>query len=106
MRVLTPNQLISVAAFLITLLIFFSMDAKFRFRGRNRRAGTIFRSTSFVGGVSRSVPIVTTWFTIFLPPGLRPPSMLIYLVPATIAIIAALMLSVEVIFLRKDAGDL
>lgn len=105
MEELHGDQLVELASLIVTLMIFFSIDAKYRFkRGRSPARG-LFRVTSMVGGVSTAIALTVVWVEMFLPDENKAIHMLVYFVPASIAVIAALILAIEVIFLRKDEQE-
>ncbi|MGO3734905.1 MAG: hypothetical protein ACTJFR_07150 [Canibacter sp.] len=105
MRELTPDQLLDAAALIVTLLIFFSIDAKFRFRKDARRVREEFRIVTIIGGLSSAVALVVVWINLFIPDDMDRIHMLTYFVPSSIAILSALVLSLEVLFFRKDSDD-
>ena len=105
MRGLSPDQLLAAAGLIVTLLIFFSIDAKFRFRPSARRAREIFHTTSIVGGISCAIAFVVIWINVFIPDDMEPINLLTYFIPSSVAIACALLLSIEVIFLRRDSED-
>lgn len=103
---LTRDQLSEFAGLLVTLLIFFSIDAKFRFKRRDSSEKALFRLSSIVGGISAVTALAVVWVELFLPEDNKTIHVLVYFVPASVAIVAAFVLSVEVIFMRKvSEGD-
>lgn len=100
---LTRDQLSEFSGLLVTLLIFFSIDAKFRFRRQDHSEKALFRVSSIVGGIAAVTALAVVWVELFLPEDNKMIHVLVYFVPASIAIIAAFVLSVEVIFLRKSS---
>ncbi|GAA1569602.1 hypothetical protein [Leucobacter aridicollis] len=102
---LSRDQLSEFAGLLVTLLIFFSIDAKFRFRRRDASQKTLFRVSSIVGGLAAVTALAVVWVELFLPEDNKMIHVLVYFVPASLAIIAAFVLSVEVIFMRKSGRE-
>lgn len=101
---MTTSELVQVAALLVTLMIFFSIDAKFRFRRDEVIAKGLFRVMSLIGGLFTVIALVIVWIEMFMPDenGLFP--VLAYFIPASIAIFSALVLGIEVTFLRGLFG--
>ena len=102
---LSRDQLSEFAGLLVTLLIFFSIDAKFRFRRSDASQKTLFRVSSIVGGLAAVTALAVVWVELFLPEDNKMIHVLVYFVPASLAIIAAFVLSVEVIFMRKSGRE-
>lgn len=103
MRDLLPAELVGLCALLVTLMLFFSIDAKFRFRRSTELTQDIFRVTSIVGGLTTALALLITWVELFLPEDNTAIHVLSYFVPSTIAILAAVVLAFEVLILR-DRG--
>lgn len=101
MEQLESEHLAEIASLLVTLMIFFSIDAKFRFRRKKTVAKEVFRTASISGGVLTVVSLAIVWVEMFLPEKTMPA--LLYFVPASLAILAALVLAVEVVLLRKGS---
>lgn len=101
MQELKSDQLIELAGLLVTLMIFFSIDAKHRFSRKNAVAKGLFRFTSIGGGLMTAISLVVVWVETFLPDGGNTIPVLFYFVPTSLAILAALVLAIEVVFLRK-----
>ncbi|MFF8818689.1 hypothetical protein ACF07D_11910 [Leucobacter sp. NPDC015123] len=102
---LSRDQLSEFAGLLVTLLIFFSIDAKFRFRRRDSSQKALFRISSIVGGLAAVTALAVVWVELFLPEDNEMIHVLVYFVPASLAIVAAFVLSVEVIFMRKSGRE-
>lgn len=71
MRVIPTNELIELIALFVTLMIFFSIDAKHRFsrdskHPRNRR---FFAITSIIGVLTTVIAAVISWVEFFLESG-------------------------------------
>lgn len=102
---LTRDQLSEFSGLLVTLLIFFSIDAKFRFKRRDKSERALFQLSSIVGGIAAVTALAVVWVELFLPEDNEMIHVLVYFVPASVAILAAFVLSVEVIFLRKETSN-
>lgn len=105
MQELNTTELTQVAALLVTLMVFFSIDAKFRFRRDEVIAKGVFRVTSLAGGFFTVIALLVVWIEMFLPDENGVIPVLAYFIPASIALLAALVLAVEVTFLRGIFGD-
>lgn len=101
MRDLEPDQLIGLAGLLVTLMLFFSLDAKFRFSRRKRLSLQVFHVTSIVGGLLTVVALIVVWIELFLPEDDSTIHVLMYFIPASGALLAALVLAFEVLVLRN-----
>lgn len=103
MRVLPTAELSDLIALFVTLLIFFSLDSKFRFSKNSnaRHAKLFFEIVTIVGGIFTVLSALITWIAFFLPEKYFVQWYLI-LIPGTIAFLAALTLCVEVLFLRSN----
>ncbi|MBO1901754.1 hypothetical protein J4H92_07295 [Leucobacter weissii] len=102
---LGTGQLVEFAGLLVTLMIFFSIDAKYRFSRTGGTARILFHGASIVGGIATAVGLVVVWIEMFLPEEDRTIHLLMYFVPASVSVLAALVLAVEVIFLRRDQSE-
>lgn len=102
-RDLLPDELVGLCALLVSLMIFFSIDAKFRFRRSSELTQDVFRITSIVGGLSTAFALLIAWVELFLPEDNDTIDVLFYFVPSTIAILAVVVLAFEVLLLR-DRG--
>lgn len=102
---LQRDQLVELAGLLVTLLIFFSIDAKYRFNRKASSTKTLFRLSSISGGIATVVALAVVWVEQFLPEDNTSIHVLAYFVPASLAILAAVVLSIEVLFLRKSPSS-
>ncbi|MDG8251877.1 hypothetical protein OK842_11560, partial [Streptococcus pneumoniae] len=82
---LSRDQLSEFAGLLVTLLIFFSIDAKFRFRRSDASQKTLFRVSSIVGGLAAVTALAVVWVELFLPEDNKMIHVLVYFVPASLA---------------------
>lgn len=103
MQELKAEELVELASIMVTLMIFYSIDAKFRFQRKEKTAQGLFRVVSIVGGIVTAIAALIIWVEMFLPEENKTIPVLAYFIPATIAITAALILAFEVLVLRfKD----
>lgn len=58
---LSRDLLSEFAGLLVTLLVFFSIDAKFRFRRRDKPEKALFRASSTIGGIAAVTALAIVW---------------------------------------------
>lgn len=106
MQELDGDQLAEVASILVTLMIFYSIDAKYRFSRNDTVAKGLFRVLSMAGGIAVGLATLLVWAQMFLPQEHQLPP-LAYFIPATFALLSAFALAFEVIVLRirGEAND-
>lgn len=100
MQELEPEQLVELAGILVTLMIFYSIDAKYRFQRKRKAAKGLFRAISIAGGITVAVAALVVWVEIFLPKENTLIPVLAYFIPSIISLILALILAFEVLLMR------
>src|SRR5690606_20316055 len=109
MRVIPPDELVELIALFVTLMIFFSIDAKHRFsKNRDQKeysSKTFFAGLSITGAIATVVAAVITWIDFFLPEENTAISLIYILVPGSIAFLAALGLGVDVLIMRMSPDE-
>ncbi|MEB4614012.1 hypothetical protein [Leucobacter sp. M11] len=101
MRDMEPDQLVELASLLVTLMIFFSIDAKHRFNRKPHGERNLFHTISMVGGIATAVAFAVVWVELFLPEENKSIDVLLYFLPSSIAVLAALILAFELLVLHK-----
>ncbi|MGB3414301.1 MAG: hypothetical protein WBA28_06250 [Microbacteriaceae bacterium] len=102
MRVIPSNELVELIGLFVTLMIFFSLDAKFRFSPniKHHKNQEFFKISSIVGGLATVIAAISVWVEFFLPREDGTLMLLFILIPGSIAFLAALFLALDVLFLR------
>lgn len=71
MRIIPPDELVELIALFVTLMIFFSIDAKHRFsqkeNEKERTAKRFFGALSITGGFATTIAAGITWVDFFFP---------------------------------------
>lgn len=95
-----PDQLVELASLLVTLMIFFSIDAKHRFNRKPKTQKNVFHFFSIFGGIATAISFSIVWIELFLPEEDKTIHVLFYFLPSSLAVLAALVLAFELLVLR------
>lgn len=97
MRELDPLDLGVLLSVFAVLLIFFGIDFRVSRRSAHRYRGRalLFTSISLLGEVATVVALILTWIALFLPPEAESVDTLLVFVPGSLAILCAVVLTVE-----------
>lgn len=102
MRDLDPVDLGVLLSVFAVLLIFFGIDFRVS-RGaarRHQRRALAFVSLSLLGEAATAIALVLTWVSLFLPAAAEQIDTLLVLIPGTVAIGCAVVLTVESVVSR------
>ncbi len=99
MRELDPNDLGLLLSVFAVLLIFFGIDFRVSRRAarKHQRSALFFAALSLLGEGATAVALVLTWVSLFLPPEAESIDTLLVFVPGSIAMLCAVVLTVETV---------
>ncbi|MGP6171086.1 hypothetical protein ACTU6U_06455 [Microbacterium sp. A196] len=104
MRELTTDDLGLLLSVFAVLLIAFGIDFHFSTKGvaKHRRATWFFGIVTLVGEVMTALALVLTWVALWSPAAWEAIDNLLVFIPGTIAIICAVILTVDKITVRLE----
>lgn len=102
MRELDALDLGVLLSVFAVLLIFFGIDFRVSRRSahRHRERALLFTGVSLLGEVATVVALILTWVALFLPPEAEGIDTVLVFVPGSIAILCAVVLTVESVTAR------
>lgn len=97
MRDLEPSDLGVLLSVFAVLLIFFGIEFRISRRSakKHHRRALIYAAMSLLGEAATAVAFVLTWVSLFLPPDTEGVDTVLVFVPGSIAVLCAVILTVE-----------